>query len=294
MAIRIKRENEICSECGEEVFVRKYMLCYRHYRRLLRQYRISKPRKVSDPNKSFLYLYPELSQEWHPDRNGKLLPSDILPYTNVIVWWKCSENHSYEMNPYNRIQGEGCPYCSGNRLTPELSLAVKHPDIAAEWDYEKNVLRPEDVHACKKMMAWWKCPQGKGHPSYQASIDNRTNRKSGCPYCKGRLVCFENCLAIVEPDIAWEWHPVLNGDLTPFDVTSGSGKRVTWLCKTTRMHTWEDTVNKRSSLRSRCPYCFGKKIWSRQIPDVSIDWKEEYKFWYRSMVEKVCSPIVLD
>ncbi|MEX2437647.1 MAG: zinc-ribbon domain-containing protein [Candidatus Babeliales bacterium] len=33
------------------------------------------------------------------------------------------------------------------------------------------------------------------------------------------------------PEIAQEWHPDKNGELTPYDVTAGSNKYVWWICE---------------------------------------------------------------
>lgn len=32
-------------------------------------------------------LYPELAQEWHPVKNGKLTPSNITAGSSKLVWW---------------------------------------------------------------------------------------------------------------------------------------------------------------------------------------------------------------
>lgn len=32
---------------------------------------------------------PEIAAEWHPTKNGELLPSQVLPNSNQKVWWKC-------------------------------------------------------------------------------------------------------------------------------------------------------------------------------------------------------------
>ena len=32
------------------------------------------------------------------------------------------------------------------------------------------------------------------------------------------------------PHLVKEWHPTMNGDLTPEDITHGSKKKVWWLC----------------------------------------------------------------
>ena len=45
----------------------------------------------------------------------------------------------------------------------------------------------------------------------------------------------ENCIATTHPQIAAQWHPTLNGELTPFDVREGSTDRVWWLLRLIRI-----------------------------------------------------------
>lgn len=66
----------------------------------------------------------------------------------------------------------------------------------------------------------------------------------------------ENCIATTHPEIAAQWHPTLNEDLTPFDITYGSGKKVWWVCD--KGHEWEASVLNRTKRHSDCPYCSGK------------------------------------
>ncbi len=60
----------------------------------------------------------------------------------------------------------------------------------------------------------------------------RTHAACGCPYCAGRKVLKGfNDLFTCMPEIAAQWHPTLNGTLTPYDVTHGSKKKVWWICE---------------------------------------------------------------
>lgn len=72
-----------------------------------------------------------------------------------------------------------------------------------------------------------------------------------------KIATSENCLAAVYPEIALEWHPVKNGNLTPYHVTAKSGKKVWWMCS--GGHEWESLVSNRTKNGSGCPYCQGKK-----------------------------------
>lgn len=67
------------------------------------------------------------------------------------------------------------------------NLQVERPDLAKEWDSEKNMpLTPSDVTTGSSKKVWWKC--SKGH-SWQSVIANRV-RWSGCPYCNNRSTSF--------------------------------------------------------------------------------------------------------
>ena len=83
-------------------------------------------------------------------------------------------------------------------------------------------------------------------------------RCKGCPYCVNKkvLVGF-NDLASIEPKIAAEWHPTLNGALTPEKVTAGSNRKVWWLCP--EGHVWRTAISNRTNAKKRtgCPVCAG-------------------------------------
>ena len=62
------------------------------------------------------------------------------------------------------------------------SLLLLNPEIAKEWNYQKNgSLKPEYILANSSKKVWWKC--SKGH-EWQATIYSR-NQGNGCPYCSG-------------------------------------------------------------------------------------------------------------
>ena len=102
---------------------------------------------------------PLLASEWHPTKNGEISPRGIALNSNKKVWWLCAMGHTYEATPNNRVRGKGCPYCSGRRVLPgKNDLLTKNPELAAEWDYEKNYpIRPEDIMPGRNKTAWWIC-----------------------------------------------------------------------------------------------------------------------------------------
>lgn len=109
-----------------------------------------------------------------------------------------------------------------------------------EWDYDKNnSLDPAKIYYNSNLKVWWKCV--KGH-SWLAKISSRF--KSGCPYCQGKLVSEENCLATKYPSIATEWDFAKNIG-SPKDYTAHSGKKFWWICRTCG-NNWQATINKRT------------------------------------------------
>ena len=67
-------------------------------------------------------------------------------------------------------------------------------------------------------------------------------------------------LAELFPDVASEWHPTLNGDLTPKEVTRASNKKFMWKCDKGPDHVWEASVNNRTRRGSNCPMCAGREV----------------------------------
>ena len=130
-------------------------------------------------------------------------------------------------------------------------MATIKPNIAEEWNYEKNGdSTPSDFTVGSSKKVWWKCINGH---EWESIIVNRTKHGRGCPFCAGqRAIPGINDLATLRPDIAKEWNYARNGELKPENVMIGSGKKVWWKC--TNGHEWETTVNARSGGRG-CPYC---------------------------------------
>ena len=105
--------------------------------------------------------YPEIAKDWDYEKNGELTPDMVSAHSGQKVWWKCKNKHpSYKKAVYVRVnQKYGCPYCVGRKALKGVNdLATLKPDIAKEWDYEKNYpLKPEDVMSNSNKQVWWKC-----------------------------------------------------------------------------------------------------------------------------------------
>ena len=121
-------------------------------------------------------VYPELAKEFHPTLNGTLNPNRITCRSGLKVYWVCPEGHPYQATVLNRTSGKGCPYCSGKKVLAGYNdLATLRPEIARQWDYEKNTLTPQEVTAFSHKKVWWKCRHGR---SWEAAVFTR--KTDGC------------------------------------------------------------------------------------------------------------------
>lgn len=222
-------------------------------------------RKVQTGENDLATTHPDIASQWHPTKNGDFTPQQFVAGKKRKVWWMCEKGHEWQASIDSRTaQNVDCPICAGKVVIPgENDLASAFPDIAAQWHPEKNgTLMPDSVTPYSNKNTWWKCELGH---EYKTTIAARTHRKSGCPYCIGRKVLPGfNDLATKDPKLAKQWHPELNGALTPEMVTVGSRKHVWWQCPSG--HVWKAKISSRATGRKcGCPVCAGKVKESKNI-----------------------------
>ena len=173
------------------------------------------PRKPPK-GKSLAELNPELAKQWHTSKNGDLTPSDVSAGSDAKVWWKCNKgyDHEWESAVNNRSRGSLCTICTGFKVVKSNCLATLNPELAKEWHPTKNDdLTAYDVTEGTGRKVWWKCNKGEDHEWYTSIL--KRSHGHGCTICSGRKVVKSNCLATLNPELAKEWHPTKNGDLTP-------------------------------------------------------------------------------
>jgi hypothetical protein len=219
-----------------------------------------KPKKA-EKGQSLADLNPELVKQWHPTKNKTLTPFDVLPGSQVKVWWKCpkGDDHEWDAVIADRNKGIGCAVCSNYKVVASNCLETLNPELAREWHPTKNgKLTPRDVHPGSAKKVWWKCLKGEDH-EWKTVVHSRSNGRK-CPVCSGRKVVKSTCLEALNPQLAKQWHPTKNGELKPSDVGIGSAKNVWWKCSKGDDHEWRNTVTSRVSQGLGCPVCSNQKI----------------------------------
>jgi positive regulator of sigma E activity len=216
-------------------------------------------KKVSVTN-SLATLFPNVAAEWHPTKNGDLTPDQVIAGSNKIFWWQCSKDPTHEwpakvMNRTFHPQPTGCPYCSNAKVSDSNSLAALYPELAAQWHPTKNEnLAPEQIVPGSNKRVWWECPEGPDH-EWPEQVLKRTSRGYNCPFCASKRVSVTNSLATLFPDVAAQWHPTKNGDLTPGQVVAGSHEVYWWQCPDNPNHQWPASLDKRTGAGRSCPVC---------------------------------------
>lgn len=199
---------------------------------------------------------PELVKEWDYDKNQPWLPTEVSAGSSKKVWWKCQKGHSWEAVISSRaLNGRRCPFCCNKRVLAGYNdLQYLAPDIASEWDHEKNGnLKPTDVTQYSHAAVWWKGKCGHG---WKAQIANRSNG-AGCPYCDGKKVLYGfNDVESQCPDLLAEWDKERNVK-KPSETYCNTTKKLWWRCE--KGHSWQAPVYSRRKGEG-CPVCCNKKI----------------------------------
>jgi hypothetical protein len=142
---------------------------------------------------------------------------------------------------------------------PKTTLRQKYPDIDLYWHSTKNAdLTPDTVAVRSRKIVWWSCPNDESH-AHQGKVVNKTQtydrwHKWGCPFCSGKQIGSQKVtLAIKRPDLATEWHPTKNGEITPDMIPPTTKTPYWWLCE--RNHEYQMQPKIRHLFDRGCPEC---------------------------------------
>lgn len=204
---------------------------------------------------SLAYLHPELSIQWDYEKNKGITPDNVYARSRKKAWWKCPEgdDHSWIAEIRSRVDGVGCPICSGRKVAKSNSLASKFPKIAEMLHRTKNgELTGFDFTPYSSKLVWWQCPEGSDHV-WQATAANVVNG-STCPVCMGRKITETNNLAVLFPKLIEEWDFEKNS-LNPNLISPGTKEKAWWICSLNNEHKWHSNINDRTNKDSGCPIC---------------------------------------
>lgn len=183
------------------------------------------------------------------------------------VWWRCPTcGHEFqervsEMN-HDGVRCESCYERSAEesrakRRQWSTTTVSEVPDLLSQWDDEAD---PRTVTICSENFARYqfRCPAGHRRTSEPADILERS-----CPSCAAYRTRQRNdalrsegeAKVSLDPELLAQWHPSLNGKLTPQKVGPTATRTIWWrdpVCG----HEWAQSPQERQKrYRLLCPEC---------------------------------------
>ena len=122
-------------------------------------------------------------EQWDHDKNGENgnFPDSTSLQSNKRIWWRClkcqkGKVHSWQARASCRTSGRsphGCPFCVGQRPCECNSLETICPDIAADFDTQKNGVSAAEVTSSTSTKYSW---LSDGPGAKKQSVNQRTLR----------------------------------------------------------------------------------------------------------------------
>lgn len=148
-------------------------------------------------------VFPELARQWiECVSDNKATPQSVSSCSNKKVLWQCQIcKGKWVVSINSRTRGgkmHGCPYCLNEKVLPGFNdLKTLSPEVASEWNYEKNgELRPENILNKSSRKVWWKCHEC-GY-EWRTSVASRTgSNHSGCKECSKKKAGKQFCKKVV-------------------------------------------------------------------------------------------------
>jgi hypothetical protein len=108
--------------------------------------------------------YPNLVDEWHPEKNGEKIPSEFTTASNKKMWWKCSKcDREWKAAINNRTakKPRGCAACASHGFDP----------TAPAFYYAMEIRGPSDL--------WWYKGGIAADPEHRRYIVERSLKQNG-------------------------------------------------------------------------------------------------------------------
>lgn len=139
--------------------------------------------QLASPEYCIASIRPKWIDEIHPTKNGNLNAYNLCPYSNKSVYFICKNSHEWVETPNQRMSYKECRYCSNEAPHKDYCLATHFPQLAKEWDYDKNDITPYDIMPSSHIMVWWKCSAGH---CFQTSchLRHKGSQIFACYQCK--------------------------------------------------------------------------------------------------------------
>lgn len=197
--------------------------------------------------------HPALASEWHPSKNGSLTPRGVTYGCTKKVWWLCPKKSSREREKYEICRSNGI------KLIRMKESDVTQPDTADEVflmvNSENRKQLEQHIRYLLDKIDLRSNMWTRRKPVFHSPVDINIQRDE--LEIREYMTEIKGSLQELRPDIAEEWHPTKNGDLTPNRFSIGSDFNAWWKCKECG-HEWQTTIGHRVS-GTGCNECYRRR-----------------------------------
>ena len=209
---------------------------------------------------------------WDYERNKGLDPKKITCGSEIKVYWKCENGHSWESKVNTKASKYSlpCPFCDRKKNTGRRELVFQNRKLMKCWDYEKNKeISPKSITACSCKEVYWKCPNGH---SWKDTVRNKSRKGALlCPFCAGITKKAERITIDKIEKVIKYWDYEKNVGLDPTKIYKNSNLEVYWKCE--NGHSWKSKIKTKSDSGALgCIYC------DRKTPIITKE-KELLRYW---------------
>ena len=220
------------------------------------------------------YIYTKMGDEFEVDIK------DLQKGSNAKVKCIC-DNCGHNLNPsfndYNKkiVKENGKTYCNkcarklyggenarktklkNSKSFYDWCLENNRQDILDRWDYDLNGCSPKDISYSTHRKMWFKCNRYSKHKSELKSVHHFVSGHEGCMDCKQCNSVAQYILdSFSNKKLEEVWDYEKNGDLDPWNISRGNGKKCWFICQEKDYHgSYKMGCNNFSLQHQRCPYC---------------------------------------
>lgn len=127
----------------------------------------------------FASKYPELLKYWDYE-NNKQQPDKVYFNSTKKINWICEKGHHYSTSIANRVKGKSCLVCINKQVLKGYNdLLSQKPELAQEWDYELNSIKPDEIYyKNQRELIHWVCK------TCGYKWTSKISQRKDCPKCK--------------------------------------------------------------------------------------------------------------
>lgn len=185
------------------------------------------------------------------NKSFEIYEDNVYTGCNDKLKFKCHICEEIFYSTWNIIShGSACGICDGKQVSYKTSLAHLYPEIAKEWNYEKNPSSPENFRVYSNKVMWWKCISC--NHEWKSAIADR--QRFGCPACAGQVATNTNNVTVEFPNSKLYWCYNKNNDI-PEHYRPYSDRYFYWICPNGIHEPFYRQIKTSVIYNFRCPKC---------------------------------------